>query len=121
MAGTVFMEVGKNFGMVNGGRCVLNGSRFENSEPSGDMGPIVPLDGMDLRHSQWVAVDFDASFAALRQRQPTNFSAIHMDGEPVEMVDATGFIATKPSSTAPKWRRGTWEPRSTRPISAPPC
>ncbi|MEC8362387.1 MAG: hypothetical protein VX002_08780, partial [Bacteroidota bacterium] len=58
MAGSVFTEVGRNFSMVNGGRCVLNGSRFENSEPSGDMGPIVPLDGMDLRHSQWVAVDF---------------------------------------------------------------
>ena len=47
MAGTVFMEVGRNFGLVDGGRCVLNGSRFENSDPSGDMGPIVPLDGMD--------------------------------------------------------------------------
>ena len=96
MAGTVFMEVGKNFGMVNGGRCVLNGSRFENSEPSGDMGPIVPLDGMDLRHSQWVAVDF-LTPPSLRYANASqaNFSAIHMDGEPVEMVDATGFIATK--------------------------
>ena len=96
MAGTVFMEVGKNFGMVNGGRCVLNGSRFENSEPMGDMGPMVPLDGMDLRHSQWVAVDF-LTPPSLRYANASqaNFSAIHMDGEPVEMVDATGFIATK--------------------------
>ena len=95
MAGSVFTEVGRNFSMVNGGRCVLNGSRFENSEPSGDMGPIVPLDGMDLRHSQWVAVDFltPPSFGVTPTR--ANFSAIRMDGEPVEMVDATGFIATK--------------------------
>ena len=35
MAGTVFMEVNRSFGEVNGGRCVLNGSRFELSEPSG--------------------------------------------------------------------------------------
>jgi len=96
MAGSVFTEVGRNFSMVNGGRCVLNGSRFENSEPSGDMGPIVPLDGMDLRHSQWVAVDF-LTPPSLRYANASqaNFSAIHMDGEPVEMVDATGFIATK--------------------------
>jgi len=96
MAGTVFMEVGRNFGMVDGGRCVLNGSRFENSDPSGDMGPIVPLDGMDLRHSQWVAVDF-LTPPSLRYANASqaNFSAIHTDGEAVEMVDATGFIATK--------------------------
>jgi len=96
MAGTVFMDVGKSFSAVNGGRCVLNGSRFENSEPSGDMGPIVPLDGMDLRHSSWVAVDF-LTPPSLRYANASqaNFSAIHMDGEPVEMVDATGFIATK--------------------------
>mgnify|MGYP001973625256 FL=1 len=96
MAGSVFMEVGRNFNMVNGGRCILNGSRFENSEPAGDMGPIVPLDGLDLRHSQWVAVDF-LTPPSLRYTNASqaNFSAIHMDGEPVEMVDATGFIATK--------------------------
>ena len=96
MAGTVFMEVGKNFSAVDGGRCVLNGSRFENSDPSGDMGPIVPLDGMDLRHSQWVAVDF-LTPPSLRYANASqaNFSAIHTDGEAVEMVDATGFIATK--------------------------
>ena len=94
MAGTVFMEVGKNFSAVDGGRCVLNGSRFENSDPSGDMGPIVPLDGMDLRHSQWVAVDF-LTPPSLRYANASqaNFSAIHTDGEAVEMVDATGFIA----------------------------
>ena len=96
MAGTVFMEVGRTFGKVDGGRCVLNGARFENIEPSGDLGPIVPLDGMDLRHSQWVAVDFMTP-PSLRYANASqaNFSAIHMDGEPVEMVDATGFLATK--------------------------
>ena len=96
LAGTVFMEVNRAFGMVDGGRCVLNGSRFELSEPSGAMGPYVPLEGLDLRHSSWVAVDF-LTPPVLRYTDATqaNFSAINMDGDAVEMVDATGFIATK--------------------------
>ena len=96
LAGTVFMEVNRAFGMVDGGRCVLNGSRFELSEPSGAMGPDVPLEGLDLRHSSWVAVDF-LTPPVLRYTDATqaNFSAINMDGDAVEMVDATGFIATK--------------------------
>jgi uncharacterized protein YjbI with pentapeptide repeats len=96
MAGTVFMEVNRSFGEVNGGRCVLNGSRFELSEPSGPMGPYVPLEGLDLRSSSWVAVDFlTPPLLRYTNAAQANFSAIHMDGEPVEMVDATGFIATK--------------------------
>ena len=97
MAGTVFAELRKNFDKVNGGRCVLNGSRFENFEPMNDVGmPIVPLDGMDLRHSQWVAVDFSTP-PSLRYANASqaNFSAIHMEGDPVTDVDATGMIATK--------------------------
>ena len=41
-----------------------------------------------------VAVDLTPSLRYANASQ-ANFSAIHMDGEPVEMVDATGFIATK--------------------------
>ena len=96
MAGTVFTEINRSFGDVDGGRCILNGSRFELSEPSSDMGPYVPLDGLDLRHSSWVAVDF-LTPPSLRYSDATqaNFSAIHMDGDPVEMVDATGLNAEK--------------------------
>ena len=60
------------------------------------MGPYVPLEGLDLRSSSWVAVDFlTPPLLRYTNAAQANFSAIHMDGEPVEMVDATGFIATK--------------------------
>lgn len=96
LAGTVFMEANKAFNNIDGGRCVMNGARFELTEPSGDMGPYVPLEGMDLRHSSWVAVDFlTPPVLRYTNASQANFSAIHMDGEPVEMVDATGLIATK--------------------------
>ncbi len=96
LAGTVFMETNKAFNKIDGGRCVLNGARFQMSEPSGDMGPYVPLEDMDLRHSSWVAVDFSTS-PVLRYTNASqaNFSAIHTDGDAVENVDATGLIATK--------------------------
>ena len=96
LAGTVFMETNKAFNNIDGGRCVMNGARFELTEPSGDMGPYVPLEGMDLRHSSWVAVDFlTPPVFRYTNASQANFSAIHMDGEPVEMVDAKGLIATK--------------------------
>ena len=92
MAGMVFTDLGRNFSKVDGGRCVLNGARFQGGEDTN----VVPLDGMDLSHSQWVAVDFGIP-VSLRyaNANQANFSAIHYDGEPVENVDATGFLATK--------------------------
>ena len=96
LSGAVFMETNKAFNAIDGGRCILNGARFELSEPSGDMGPYVPLEGVDLRHSSWVAVDFlTPPVLRYANAAQANFSSIHTDGEPVEMVDATGLIATK--------------------------
>ena len=103
MAGTVFMDLGRNFGKVDGGRCVLNGARFLRAEDD----QSVPLDGMDLRHSQWVAVDFGIP-VSLRyaNANQANFSAIHMDGEPVENVDATGLIGHQ--SQVSRRSNGEW-------------
>jgi uncharacterized protein YjbI with pentapeptide repeats len=51
---------------------------------------------VDLRHSSWVAVDFlTPPVLRYANASQANFSSIHTDGEPVEMVDATGLIATK--------------------------
>ena len=91
LAGTVFMETNKAFNNIDGGRCVMNGARFDMLEE-----PVVPLEGMDLRHSSWVAVDF-VTQPVLRYTDASqaNFSAIHTDGDAVGPVDATGLIATK--------------------------
>ena len=97
MAGSVFQKLDKNFRSVNGGQCIMNGSRFDLLEAvETTLGPTVPLDEMDLRNSSWVAVDFWTP-PSLRgtDASQANFSAIHNDGEAVEMVDATGLIATK--------------------------
>ena len=89
LAGTVFMETTRP-STTSTGAVAMNGARFELTEPSGDMGPYVPLEGMDLRHSSWVAVDFlTPPVFRYTNASQANFSAIHMDGEPVEMVDAT--------------------------------
>ena len=95
MAGSVFQNIDKNFRAVDGGQCILNGSRFDLLEAMEITGPSVPLDGMDLRNSLGLRSIFGRLPLRGADATQANFSAIHADGEAVEMVDGTGLIATK--------------------------
>lgn len=117
-AGAIVQDLGDPiFQDIDGGACVLNGTRFDeiDMKPNKQYGGAMVLNfsGMDLRNSSWIAVsvftdlrpvfrDADASGA--------NFSAMGMHSSPRKMgkavkgVDATDFIATKT-----KWQGNVME------------
>ncbi len=93
-SGSFFTDTKRLLRDLNGGQCVLNGARFRLDDPEL---MEVYLDNLDLRNSSWVAVDFGYLAPNFRYTIASNadFSAIHMDGEPVSLVDATLLVATK--------------------------
>ena len=117
-AGAIVQDLGDPiFQDIDGGACVLNGTRFDeiDMKPNKQYGGAMVLNfsDMDLRNSSWIAVsvftdlrpvfrDADASGA--------NFSAMGMHSSPRKMgkamkgVDATDFIATKT-----KWQGNVME------------
>ena len=117
-AGAIVQDLGDPiFQDIDGGACVLNGTRFDeiDMKPNKQYGGAMILDfsGMDLRNSSWIAVSV---FTDLRpvfrgaDASGANFSAMGMHSSPRKMgkamkgVDATDFIATKS-----KWQGNVME------------
>lgn len=117
-AGAIVQDLGDPiFQDIDGGACVLNGTRFDeiDMKPNKQYGGAMVLNfsGMDLRNSSWIAVSV---FTDLRpvfrgaDASGANFSAMGMHSSPRKMgkamkgVDATDFIATKT-----KWQGNVME------------
>ena len=108
-AGAIVQDLGDQiFQDIDGGACVLNGTRFDDIDmkPNKQYGGAMVLNfsEMDLRNSSWIAVSiYDELRSVFRGADATgaNFSAMGMHSSPKKMgkalegVDATDFIATK--------------------------
>ena len=108
-AGAIVQDLGDQiFQDIDGGACVLNGTRFDDIDmkPNKQYGGAMVLNfsEMDLRNSSWIAVSiYDELRSVFRGANATgaNFSAMGMHSSPKKMgkalegVDATDFIATK--------------------------